>query len=396
MRVLWSSNAPWAGTGYGTQTKYATESLRRLGHQVGILAFYGLEGGVLNMGDTRIYPNRGDGYGNDVMGAHAQHMQADVVITLIDAWVMRPEQIPAPIAWCPWFPIDMEPIPPPVLAQVRHALMPLVYSRFAEEEARKANLDVRYVPHAVPMDVFTPSDRAAARRRLGWPAGSEDLYVFGMVAANKGVPSRKALAQHLEAFAHLARRHSDARLYLHTNVEEGGGLNLAELIDALGLRGKVTTPDPYGLTMLGLPESYMVDVYNAIDCLVSVSMGEGFGVPLLEAQACGTPVIVGDWTSMPELLFAGRKVPRERTRVPGYGLIAERDYTPLAAYQYAPRIGDILNAMESMYLAGKDAGMRETARAGALPYDVAVVTEAYWRPVLDEIAERLGVAEVAA
>ncbi len=55
----------------------------------------------------------------------------------------------------------------------------------------------------------------------------------------------------------------------------------------------------------------MVDAYNAMDVLTNVALGQGFGIPILEAQACGTPVIVGDWTSMSELCFAGWKVAKE-------------------------------------------------------------------------------------
>jgi glycosyltransferase involved in cell wall biosynthesis len=45
----------------------------------------------------------------------------------------------------------------------------------------------------------------------------------------------------------------------------------------------------------------MVLVYNAADLLVYPSSYEGFGMPVLEAMACGTPVIALDNTSLPEI-----------------------------------------------------------------------------------------------
>jgi glycosyltransferase involved in cell wall biosynthesis len=45
----------------------------------------------------------------------------------------------------------------------------------------------------------------------------------------------------------------------------------------------------------------MVFVYNAADLLVYPSSYEGFGMPVLEAMACGTPVIALDNTSFPEI-----------------------------------------------------------------------------------------------
>ena len=70
---------------------------------------------------------------------------------------------------------------------------------------------------------------------------------------------------------------------------------LRALIDELGLReaarfaGRVAEAD--------LPA-----LYNAADVFVFPSLYEGFGLPILEALACGTPVVAGDAASLPEAL----------------------------------------------------------------------------------------------
>lgn len=46
----------------------------------------------------------------------------------------------------------------------------------------------------------------------------------------------------------------------------------------------------------------LVELYNAADVLVSPSLFEGFGMTLLEAMACGTPVITSNVSSMPEVV----------------------------------------------------------------------------------------------
>lgn len=51
-----------------------------------------------------------------------------------------------------------------------------------------------------------------------------------------------------------------------------------------------------------LPDAELVYLYNAASVLTYPSHYEGFGLPPLEAMACGTPVIVSDTSSMPEVV----------------------------------------------------------------------------------------------
>ena len=82
-----------------------------------------------------------------------------------------------------------------------------------------------------------------------------------------------------------------------------------ELAHACGIaEGRIVFPDRYSY-YLGYPAEWMALLYNAADVLLAASMSEGFGIPLIEAQACGTPVITTDWTSMPELVRWGVAVP---------------------------------------------------------------------------------------
>jgi glycosyltransferase involved in cell wall biosynthesis len=54
---------------------------------------------------------------------------------------------------------------------------------------------------------------------------------------------------------------------------------------------------------LGKPDkSTLCQIYNAADLLLAPSLYEGFGITLLEAMACGTPVITGNVSAMPEVV----------------------------------------------------------------------------------------------
>lgn len=56
------------------------------------------------------------------------------------------------------------------------------------------------------------------------------------------------------------------------------------------------------LELQNLPLPRLIDLYNAVDCLFFPSAYEGFGLPPLEAMACGTPVISSTAASLPEIV----------------------------------------------------------------------------------------------
>lgn len=376
MRILWSSNAPWANTGYGNQTKVFTTRLKAAGHEVAISALYGLEGGVLSYHGMPVYPHgpRADMHGMDVLAPHAIMHAADIAITLYDTWVIRPETFGS-VKWIPWMPVDHEPLSPLIADIVSKAYKRIVYSRFGEKMLHDAGLDCYYIPHGVDTKIFHPMDKNAARASLGWPV---DKFIFGVVAANKDFPSRKAWPQILEAFAEIAKVRDDVFLYTHTN--EFGGVNIREIAEGLGIASKIimVPQQHYGLYQLN--ENYMANMYNAIDVLVNPATGEGFGIPIVEAQACGTPVVVGGWTAMTELCFSGYTIRKHD---------ADRYWIPINAYQYMPRVSGIVKGMKWALHNARNPDVKAKAAAGALEYDADLVMERYWTPVLAEIESRV-------
>jgi glycosyltransferase involved in cell wall biosynthesis len=375
MRILWHSNAPWSASGYGQQTKFNTPIIEALGHNIAISAYCGLDGAILNMGNIPVYPRRYDPYGNDVILAHANNFKADVIMSLMDVWVLHTENWPFGTRWIPWFPIDHDTMPEIIRGKLSQAWRRITFSRHAERLTHEAGLDCYYIPHGVDTNIFKPGDKIQAREKLNLP---KDAWIIGTVAMNKGNPSRKCFVEMMEAFANCKKRHTDMVYFLQADRGEGiqEMVNLPELIRNLGLvEGKDIIFCNQYVQQVGYPTEYMADVYSALDCHMLVSMGEGFGIPILEAQACGTPVIVGDWTAMTELCFSGRMVSKKD---------ADRWYTPFAAYQYRPRVRAIELAIEAEY---KMPSSRDKAQAGAQAYDLKLIGEKYWKPIMNEIQE---------
>lgn len=389
MKINWFSNAPWASTGYGNQTRLFVPRLRDMGHEMSITAFYGLQGGTLNVDGIPIFPNGKHPYGQDIIGSHAQNLRADIIISLFDVWAIVDNNIPKGLGWYPWFPVDHEPIPPAVSAKVRRSDKGITMSRFGLRMAQQVGLDTYYVPHGVDTKIFKPTDREAARKFVDWPDGK---FVVGMVAANKGFPPRKAFYQQILAFAALRKKHDDVMLYLHTDdgTHGGDGVDLIEYCQVLGLtvghsKGKggnydVLVCDQYTY-LIGHSDEYMKAAYNAMDVLLMVSMGEGFGIPLIEAQACGCPVITGEWTSMDELCLSGWKVKKKD---------ADPFFTPQGSFQFVPRPDIVAEKLFEAYEMRGSLEYRERARKAAQKYDADHIAEKYWKPVLEDIAAKRG------
>ena len=113
MRILWSSNSPFSATGYGQQTACACTHLKEMGHDIAILAFYGLQGSRVDWGDIPIYPNNPQDWGVKHSLMFYQDWKADILITLVDVWVLA--ALNREMNWAPWMPVDHDPVPPEVV-----------------------------------------------------------------------------------------------------------------------------------------------------------------------------------------------------------------------------------------------------------------------------------------
>jgi glycosyltransferase involved in cell wall biosynthesis len=385
MKILWWSNCPFTHTGYGRQTKETIVHLQKLGHEIAIASLFGLLGGTLDWNGVTIYPARQHPLGVDVIGGYAQHFGADVVISLYDVWAFPPNVRRAfDPPWIAMTPIDGAPVSPFIKAQVEQAEYPVAFSRFAERELQKAGIQCDYIPHGIDCDIFAPGDKEFARATLGLP---QDVYMVTMVAANKGLPPRKSWPEALAGFAKFHQRHPETILYLHTTKEPFAprreGVYLEDLAIALEIpRQAIIFADQESLA-IGVPDEELAMIYQASDVFLNTAMGEGFGLPVLEAQACGTPVITQDCSAMSEITSNGIAVePLQPVWIP-----------QLNYWWQMASVEKVNDALEFIYLnwGDKDHAKRgiERGRALALEYNWPVVASQYWKPFLERVEAEL-------
>ncbi len=393
IRILWHSVAPWAGTGYGTQTGVFAPRIKALGHDLAISAYYGLQGAEMSWKGIKCYPAYNASYGADVIVPHAlDHFGAGdcrsleeastrgVIITLGDVWTFDSpllEQLCVG-SWVPVDHLNRPPWPVPEVVSGWFGVMgaiPIAMSRFGEAALRDAGLNPLYVPHGIELGTFCPGDKEAARAAVGLPG---DAFVVDMVANNIGKDgNRKAFAESIAAFAQLRKKHSDAMLILHTDVDSPAGMRLRSFLQQMLPDRSYTYTDIYTYRK-GISPAGVARIYQAADVHLQPSWGEGFGVPIVEAQACGTPVIVTDATSMPELCGSGWKVPYE-----------EMWHDSAGGWAAKPLIAGIAGALEQAYEKARDESMRAEAWAFAQNYGADEVLERYWVPALARFGDVL-------
>jgi glycosyltransferase involved in cell wall biosynthesis len=390
MKILIHSNGPTIPTGYGVQTRYLATLLAAHGHEVAVSCTYGHQGPVSSwtspLGDTvRLYPAGYVTNGADVLAAHAEHWfdgdkSAGWIITLLDVWVFQHHPTLHEYQVIAWTPVDHLPTPSDVLGFFANTgAIPLGMSKFAEQMLTQGGLDPAYIPLTVDTNDYKPTfevtigdDTVSARQLFNLP---HDAFVVGMVAMNKGWSrDRKGFNEALRAFGRFWQNHQNAVLFMHTDPR-----GLAEGIDLRELAVHAAVPDhalvftdEYALRV-GLPPEMMAAAYTAMDVLLAPSHGEGFCVPLIEAQACGTPVIVSNFSAQPELVGAG------------WTVHGQLEWDPPQHSSYiVPFVHDIIDKLEEAYASDLD-GMQEQAIEFAAQYDTRKVFDEMWVPFLDSL-----------
>ena len=374
MRVLWHSCAPWLGTGYGTQTALWTRYLAGAGHQVAISSYYsGREPARDQWEGITVFPPPAP---VENLPAHAclaatvQAWQPDVVVVLADIWVMDFTAV-GDVPVLAWMPIDCEPLSiGDARALYTSDVIPVAMSEHGVAMLERAGVpSPAYVPHAIDTSVWVPDmDRAGLRLAFGIPAG----YLAIGANYNNIDPVRKATPELFRAFAEFHARHPASVLFAHTLAEQDKSLDQRVLAKTLGITDHVRFADQDRVHYGGYSTLDMIHWYNAMDVIANATYGEGFGLPALEAQACGTPVILSDGTTGRQLRGPGWLVQTE----PWWNLTH-------AAWWHRPSIHGLKKALTA---AAGDRMLfkRAACRQFALRYDIQVVGP-MWLDLLNRV-----------
>ena len=182
----------------------------------------------------------------------------------------------------------------------------ITYTQHGRSVIEKFRPDMRGLINIIPLacepDVFYPfpqEERHQARKDIFY---TEDNSKFIVINVNRNQP-RKDLGRSLMIFHEFHNLHPNSLLYIHACQEDLGG-HLPTMAMMLGMElGSEVLFSSEDLHMLrGFTREYLNRVYNAADCLVSTSLGEGWGLATTEAMAAMCPVIVPRNTAFMEIV----------------------------------------------------------------------------------------------
>lgn len=347
MKVLFVGDSPTVSTGFARCTRVACDALHSAGHEVTVL-------GMAYYGDPHNYPypiypcyaplDNAHSYGGESrLPSMIARTRPDIIVILQDPWNLPryfecldlvSEQcktreiefnIPPVVGWLAvdsknqkgeqlerlshimvWTEFAKKEFEAAIHEQIKDLdraamrarqddhntnLKALAYINKARDSVYSGGFDV--VPLGVDADLFYPRDKKESRLELGFDQLEIplDAFIVGAVGRNQ---SRKRLELTLDYFSSWMHRYDikDAYLYLHVAPTGENSCDLKSLVKFFDLGGKVIvhTPD----VGVGDDDSRMPFVYSALDVYTTQSQAEGFGLPALEAMACGVECVLPD------------------------------------------------------------------------------------------------------
>jgi glycosyltransferase involved in cell wall biosynthesis len=353
-RVLFIGEANFLLSGFGTYSKEVLKRLHKTGkYELAEFSSYCKHDDVqLRNSDWLIYANNPSGKdkkeeeifkSNDInqfglwrFDRVCLDFKPDIVVSYRDPWMdsfIAESPLRKYFNWV-WMPtVDSAPQRPEWVTTYMSADAIFTYSEFGtrtlEEQGNgKINLQGCASPGIDP-ELYKPViDKKQHRQAMGMPP---DILVVGTVMRNQ---KRKLFPDLFQAF----RKYLDTApqdiaqrsyLYIHTSYPEKNGWDIPDLILENGLSGRVfctycckvckavhvsffkdarTLCPRCGNVSAVMPnvifgpnQEDLVKIYNCFDVYVQYAICEGFGMPAVEAAACGVPIMCVDWTAMTDV-----------------------------------------------------------------------------------------------
>lgn len=348
-RVLFLSEAAYLNTGYAKYSKEVMSRLHSTGkYDVAELSIYGSSDDPRRSTiPWKSYPNMPDMSNEQEVSIYNSNpvnqfgawrferacldFEPDIVLSIRDFWMdsfiyHSPYRRIFSWAWMPT--VDANPQNQEWIDMFSDSDYILTYSDWAKtilEQQGGNSINTIGVASPSASSCFVPMDKNAVRTSLNL---RNDINIIGTVMRNQ---RRKLFPALLEAFGKYIKQSGCAKtyLYLHTGYPDAGW-NIAELMHDNEISSRVimtyvcencrhveasffrdakkvcsacnnyaSTPASVGN---GVSDEDLAKIYNSFDLYVQCANSEGFGLPQVEAAACGTPIACTNYSAMEDVV----------------------------------------------------------------------------------------------
>ena len=170
---------------------------------------------------------------------------------------------------------------------------------------------VTFVPHFIDPPTLPTATKEELRAKHNIPA---DAYVVFIHCGNYETYNRKSLDTSLFAFEEFQQRHPDAYLVLHAwsmqKIKGNEAQSYADFIDAPTVLNAINIDKSRLLYNDKIVHRDLIEEFFAVsDVFLHGAKVEGFGLPVLEAQQRGLPVVTSAVGAMKDYTYYGISVP---------------------------------------------------------------------------------------
>lgn len=381
MRILLVSDSPFSISAYA-QTALPLAHYLKSRHEI---IYYGLsyQGIAMDFDGIRLVGNLGNNWNQILLQHYIDEYHPDIVLTIKDPIVFGTDMMKKlSVPWVAFSPVDTE--PPSValqniLNQAYRILTPTLWSQAA---LKALNIQSDYTPHWVDTKFFAVEGKGDFRKANHIP---DNHFLVTVVGDNNEHPSRKNLDKIILTWVDFCLKHTDAVLYLHTDLSGNrGGHDLANLLNFHDVPKRSYRFTDQALYNAGMNVSYLRDLYQASNVLLAPSGGEGFCIPVIESQSCGIPVIATDWTALKETVKTGYIIDTEDAKN------GDIWYVNPGGYRYRTSRYAIKEGLEQTYTMWKTGSLpsKYDVRERIMHYDIESVLPV-WFKILEDIEKEI-------
>ncbi len=303
-RILLISDSPNINTGYGVASHNLGKQLRRLGHDVAFIGFTVAGSPTYHRLDGEDVPLYG---GNTTIAMEKAFLEwrPDVAIHIRDAfahsarWYTHPYSIvsiPNRPKIVLWTPAQADDLPNEfVNACINECDFCVTFTQWGSDVLLFQGVPFNRMSSiwlGFDSEVFKPME--VDREEYGFTPGGRLIGAVGI-----SDQYRKGWPILLRAASFVKKKIPDLDIYLGTSPE--GHYSLTHHAERCGMKGSVIYPQKYDKTW-GLSPQDLAAVYNCLNAYTTTTIAEGFNLPMLEAFACGIPIVCTDLPNHREIL----------------------------------------------------------------------------------------------